>query len=117
MAQLTIHVLDVAHGCSADGLTVEVSRRTPNGELPCASACTLPSGRSAAPLLQNDDFPAGEYTLHFYVGAYFAKMNVAASTPPFLSVIRVDIGVSDAQENYHIPLLITPWSYSVYRGS
>jgi hydroxyisourate hydrolase len=108
--RLTTHVLDVAAGRPAGGVAVELWRA---GER-LSSATTNADGRTDAPLLAA--LEVGVYELRFAVGAYFAGQGVAAD-PPFLDVVPVAFGVADADAAYHVPLLVSPWSYSTYRGA
>ena len=103
---LTTHVLDVAHGRPAEGVAVELWR---DGEL-VASATTNADGRCDAPLVEAGALREGEHELRFAVGAYFGDTS-------FLDVVPVRFRVGDAAARYHVPLLVTPWSYSTYRGS
>jgi 5-hydroxyisourate hydrolase len=111
---LTTHVLDVARGRPAAGIAIELWR---DGAL-VASATTDEDGRTGAPLL--DALEVGAYELRFAVGPYFAATagdGPPASDPPFLDVVPVRFGVADADAHHHVPLLVSPWSYSTYRGS
>ena len=74
-------------------------------------------GRNEGPLLQGDELQAGSYRLSFEVAAYFRAKGVALPEPPFLDVVHLDFGVADPAAKYHVPLLVSPWSYSTYRGS
>lgn len=105
--RLTTHVLDTAHGRPAEGVPVTLHR---DGEL-LIEAITGPDGRTASPLLEGPGFVAAEYELTFTVGAYFA------ADPGFLDVIPVRFRVRDPSEHHHVPLLVSPWAYSTYRGS
>ena len=107
---LTTHVLDVARGRPARGVGIELWRE----EVRIAEAVTGEDGRTAAPLLAA--LEVGVYELRFAVGAYFAA-DGEATGPPFLDVVPVRFGVADAEAHHHVPLLVTPWSYSTYRGS
>lgn len=102
---LTTHVLDVARGVPARGVGIELWR----DEVLVASAVTGADGRTGAPLV--DALEVGTYELRFAVGAYFGD------DPEFLDVVPVRFRVADADAKYHVPLLVTPWSYSTYRGS
>lgn len=115
---LTTHVLDVARGRPAESVTVELWA---DGKLLTATA-TNADGRTDAPLVAAGDLRAGTYELRFAVGPYFAALADRAGTPPsagppFLDVVPVLFGVADAGAHHHVPLLVTPWSYSTYRGS
>jgi 5-hydroxyisourate hydrolase len=81
------------------------------------TAQTNADGRCAAPLLEGAAFRAGRYSLTFHVAAYFRSLEVALTEPPFLDEVVIAFGVADARRNYHVPLLVSPWSYSTYRGS
>jgi 5-hydroxyisourate hydrolase len=104
---LTTHVLDIARGRPAAGVAIELAR---GGEV-IASAVTNADGRTDAPLLER--LEAGTYELRFAVGDYFAH----DGEPPFLDVVPVRFGVSDPAAHHHVPLLVSPWAYSTYRGS
>lgn len=109
--RLTTHVLDTANGVPAAGVRVELFRA---GETePLASTETNADGRTDGPLLADEDFVVGLYELVFHIGAYFGGMD----EPAFLDAVPVRFGVSDASGHYHVPLLVSPWAYSTYRGS
>jgi hydroxyisourate hydrolase len=115
-AGLTTHVLDTARGRPAEGVAIELWRE---GEL-VASAVTNADGRTDAPLVERGALQAGTYELRFGVGPYFAAVEgdgPPVSDPPFLDVVPVVFGVADPDVHFHVPLLVTPWSYSTYRGS
>lgn len=103
---LTTHVLDVSSGRPAAGVAVELWR----DDRLVTSLVTNEDGRCEAPLAAGEIFREGEYELRFAVGAYFGDAS-------FLDVVPVRFRVSDATQKYHVPLLVTPWSYSTYRGS
>jgi hydroxyisourate hydrolase len=109
---LTTHVLDVAQGRPARGVRIELWR----DEVRIAAVVTNDDGRSDAPLVAPGSLEVGVYELRFAVGAYFAGTATAAD-PPFLDVVPVRFGIADASADHHVPLLVTPWSYSTYRGS
>jgi 5-hydroxyisourate hydrolase len=113
MTRLTTHILDTAHGRPAAGVAVRLSR---GGEA-VALARTNADGRCDAPLLAGDAFQAGRYRLEFEVGAYFRGLGVALPDPAFLETVVLDFGVADANQHYHVPLLVSPFGYSTYRGS
>jgi len=116
MGRLTTHVLDTAAGIPARGMHVELYRLdgTPR---PVASIDTNADGRAPAPLLEGDAFRAGPYELHFRVADYFRARGAVLSDPPFLDVVVIRFGIGDVAQHYHVPLLVSPWSYSTYRGS
>jgi 5-hydroxyisourate hydrolase len=106
---LTTHVLDVAHGRPAAGVLISLSRVS-DGEV-LATALTNADGRTDAPLAA--ELPPGEYELVFAVGDYFGR----EADPPFLDRVPVRFGIADPDAHYHVPLLVSPWAYSTYRGS
>lgn len=116
MGRLSTHVLDVASGRPACGVLIEL-RRIGTGEA-LARAATNADGRTDAPLLAGDDLKPGLYELIFHVGDYFRAQRAAGlADPPFLDQVPVCFGIADPEGHYHVPLLVTPWSYSTYRGS
>ena len=117
MGKLTTHVLDTAQGKPGAGVRVELYRVGAHGRSALASATTNLDGRCGAPLLEGDTMLPGEYELVFGAGDYFAAQGVALSEPRFLNRITIAFGIADASQNYHVPLVLTPWSYSTYRGS
>jgi len=82
-----------------------------------ATTKTNADGRTDAPLLPAEQMKVGEYELVFFVGDYFSAKNAALPKPPFLNQVPVRFAIADAAQNYHVPLLVSPWSYSTYRGS
>jgi len=78
---------------------------------------TNADGRTDAPLLGPGEMAAGTYQIEFHVGEYFASRGAAQQLPPFLDVVPVRFGIADPSASYHVPLLVTPWAYSTYRGS
>jgi 5-hydroxyisourate hydrolase len=114
MGRLTTHVLDIARGVPAGGVT---GRLCGGDGATLLDFTTNDDGRCAAPLLEGDRFRVGHYTLMFWTAAYFAAHGVALADPPFLDTIRLDFAIADAAAHYHVPLLVSPWSFSTYRGS
>jgi 5-hydroxyisourate hydrolase len=114
--RLTTHVLDTAHGRPAAGVLIRVFRigtdRTMLGE-----CITNEDGRCDKPLLEGPDFRAGIYELSFGIGAYFARSGQDRASPPFLGDIVLRFGVASSDQHYHVPLLVSPFGYSTYRGS
>ena len=118
MAGLTTHVLDTTRGRPAAGVGVELHALTPDGaRVLVASARTNADGRTDAPLIAPADARAGAFELSFHVGDYFRAQGAAVSEPPFLDVVPIRFAVADPKAHYHVPLVVTPWSYSTYRGS
>jgi 5-hydroxyisourate hydrolase len=116
MATLTTHVLNIAAGTPAAGMRIELRSLSGTPGMPIA-AQTNADGRCAAPLLEGAAFRAGHYALTFHVAAYFRSLGHALAEPPFLDEVVIAFGIADAGQNYHVPLLVSPWSYSTYRGS
>ncbi len=118
MGHLSTHVLDTAHGCPAAGMAVTLQRIDANGGvLQLRHLALNHDGRADGPLLNAQEMAAGRYRLVFEVADYFRARGVALPEPPFIDVVQLDFGIADAQGHYHVPLLVSPWSYSTYRGS
>ena len=115
MGKLTTHILDTAHGRPAAGVLIEL-RRDP-AQTPIFTARSNADGRCDKPLLEGAAFASGEYELLFHVGEYFRSLGVTMSDPPFLDRISIRFGIASLDQHYHVPLLVSPWSYSTYRGS
>ena len=118
MGHLSTHVLDTMNGCPAAGMKVSLQR------VDGAHAETLKvillnnDGRNSdGPLLDAASMAVGCYRLVFEVGTYFRSRGVVLPEPAFIDVVPVDFGIADAQGHYHVPLLVSPWTYSTYRGS
>jgi 5-hydroxyisourate hydrolase len=117
MSRLTTHVLDTAHGRPAHGVGLSLHRLGPGGRWDLVTRRrTNIDGRCDQPLLQGADFRPGRYELVFEVGAYFRLIATALPPVPFLDEVPVRFGIFD-DRHYHVPLLVSPWSYSTYRGS
>jgi 5-hydroxyisourate hydrolase len=117
MGRLTTHVLDTAQGRPAAALAVRLARWNGRDYDELRVTLTNVDGRCAAPLLEGSDMAAGRYRLTFAAGAYFRTQGIALPDPPFLDDVTIDFGIADAAAHYHVPLLVSPWSYSTYRGS
>jgi 5-hydroxyisourate hydrolase len=121
MGKLSTHVLDTAHGRPAAGVAVELyaieGRGTGETRTLLAQAATNADGRCDAPLLSGETMRAGRYELVFAAGDYFRRQGVALPEPPFVDRVTIAFGIADPAQNYHVPLVVTPWSYSTYRGS
>jgi len=113
--KLTTHVLDTAHGKPASGMSIELFDFATGGII--VSLQTNVDGRTDLPLLSGKSMRAGEYELRFDAGSYFAAAGVSLPEPPFLGVVPIRFGIADAAAHYHVPLLVSPWAYSTYRGS
>jgi 5-hydroxyisourate hydrolase len=119
MGRLTSHVLDIAHGCPAANLEITLWALGVDGgeRRRLTTVRTNGDGRPDAPLLAGAELLPGQYELVFAVGAYFATQEIAVSNPPFLDEVPVRFGIADPEGHYHVPLLVSPWAYSTYRGS
>jgi 5-hydroxyisourate hydrolase len=116
MGQLTTHVLDISAGLPAAGIRIEVHELTAASSVLLTSTATAADGRCAAPLLAGAAFRAGRYTMTFYLAEYFRARGLVLPEPAFLEAALIRIGIAHCEQHYHVPLLISPWSYSVYRG-
>lgn len=114
---LTTHVLDTARGCPAEGIRILLFRVSGNSHRIIAEAVTNADGRTDAPILGKDKFKAGMYELIFEAGPYLTASGVAPEEPRFLDSIPIRFGISDSNSHYHVPLLLSPFGYSTYRGS
>jgi 5-hydroxyisourate hydrolase len=118
MARLSTHVLDTAHGVPAAGVRVVLHRLESSGqEQLVAERVTNADGRTDTPLLAGERIATGLYCLTFHAGDYFRTRAVPLPEPPFVDVVQIHFGVADATGHYHVPLLVSPWAYSTYRGS
>lgn len=117
MGRLTTHVLDTALGSPGQGIRIEVFRLDAGERTSIGEVVTNDDGRCDAPILEGDAFSVGEYELVFHAGDYLRRRGVAADEPRFLDVIPLRFGVADASQHYHVPLLLSPYGYSTYRGS
>ncbi|MBA4108384.1 MAG: hydroxyisourate hydrolase [Leptothrix sp. (in: Bacteria)] len=114
--RLTTHVLDTVHGHPAAGMSVALYVMQGEWAL-IKQARTNADGRLDAPLLSGHDLVPGRYRLVFDVEAYFRQMGVDLPKPAFLGQVPLDFGIADGAAHYHVPLLVSPWAYSTYRGS
>ncbi|HEX5500963.1 MAG TPA: hydroxyisourate hydrolase [Thermomicrobiales bacterium] len=119
MVRLSTHVLDTAHGRPAAGMAIELWRLEPEtgARTLVRSVTTNADGRTDAPLLAGDEMTIGVYELVFDVSGYFAGLGTPLADPPFLGKTPVRFAIADRAANYHVPLLVSPWAYSTYRGS
>ena len=116
MGGLTTHVLDTAHGRPAGGVRIGLyAADAPRHAI--AAATTNADGRCDAPLLAGEDFKEGVYELAYHVGDYFRDAGLVLPHPPFLDVVIVRFGIASGDQHYHVPLLVSPFGYSTYRGS
>ena len=117
MGRLTTHVLDTSWGLPARAMRIELFHRDGAEPVRLVDTRTNADGRCDAPLLEGAAFATGTYELAFHAGDYFAGRGVALPTPRFLDVIVIRFGLSAADAHYHVPLLVSPYGYSTYRGS
>lgn len=114
---LTTHVLDTARGRPAAGMRIALHRVTGGGRELLAEATTNADGRTDTPILERGRFAAGVYELTFHAGPYLDAVAGPADGPRFLDEVPIRFGVDDADAHYHVPLLLSPFGYSTYRGS
>ena len=115
---LSTHVLDTMHGTPAAGMAVALYTTGAGDPVLVRRLVLNADGRSPdGPLFDNAALRAGTYRLVFDVAAYFQGRGVALPQPPFLDRVTLDFGIADVTQHYHVPLLVSPWSYSTYRGS
>jgi 5-hydroxyisourate hydrolase len=117
MGKLSTHVLDIAHGKPAAGVLVELYLVEATQRTLVRSAVTNKDGRCDAPLLEGNEMQAGQYELMFGAGDYFAGQGLALPEPRFVDRVIVAFGIADPSQNFHVPLVVSPWAYSTYRGS
>ena len=116
MTKLTTHVLDVFSGKPGKDIKVDLYFIEGQKKVKINSLQLNNDGRADKPLVENENFKVGKYELVFFVGEYFK--NITDLDPiPFLDEVVIRFGVSKVDEHYHVPLLVSPWSYSTYRGS
>jgi len=116
--RISTHVLDTHRGSPAQGVAIEFFEVPASGDARLISrSLTNADGRTDKPLIAEQPLPIAQYELRFNVAAYFARLGTPAADPPFLGIIPIRFGVADPEGHYHVPLLVTPWSYSTYRGS
>lgn len=118
MGQLTTHVLDTAHGKPGAGITVAVYKVERGRERSLLrEAETNADGRCDRPLLEGEELQTGTYEIVFRMAGYFAGTDATLPDPPFVGDVVLRFGVASSDEHYHVPLLVSPWSYATYRGS
>ena len=115
--RLTTHVLDTMSGQPGAGLAVELFRIEGEARRLLARLTTNNDGRTAEPLLAGADLRRGTYELVFHVGGYFRARGTVLTEPAFLDQVPVRFGIADPARHYHVPLLVSPYGYSTYRGS
>lgn len=114
---LSTHVLDTMHGAPAAGMAVELYTTDGDKASLVLSFTLNADGRTNSPLYDNNHIKVGTYRLVFDVAGYFRGRGVVLPEPNFLNRVAIDFGVARTDQHYHVPLLVSPWSYSTYRGS
>lgn len=114
---LTTHVLDTATGMPAEGLVIWLYRVSGNSHKKIAQTVTNHDGRTEGPILPQDKFKTGQYELLFFAGDYLRAKGMAGEEPLFLDQVPIRFGMADPHAHYHVPLLLSPYGYSTYRGS
>jgi 5-hydroxyisourate hydrolase len=114
---LTTHVLDTARGVPAEGVRILLVRLSATDQQRIAEAVTNADGRTNAPILPKGEMAPGQYELLFEVGAYLDRHEAAPAATRFLDQIPIRFGIADPDAHYHVPLLLSPYGYSTYRGS
>ncbi len=117
MGHLSTHVLDTANGCAAAGMAATLQRIDADGPVTLCRITLNHDGRSDGPLLDAAAMAVGRYRLTFEVAPYFRARGTVLPDPPFIDLVTLDFGIADPAGHYHVPLLVSPWSYSTYRGS
>ncbi len=117
MGHLSTHVLDTANGCPAAGMHITLQRLDASGPVTIQQLALNADGRAEGPLLDSGSMAVGRYRLLFEVAPYFRVRGVQLPEPPFIDTVQLDFGIADAAGHYHVPLLVSPWAYSTYRGS
>jgi 5-hydroxyisourate hydrolase len=117
MARLSTHVLDTSRGTPAAGIGIELHFLSGGQRRLLATSTTNADGRTDAPLLEGERLETGVYELTFHAREYLSRSGAVMTDPPFLGDIVVRVGIADPAGHYHVPLLLSPYGYSVYRGS
>lgn len=116
MGKLSTHVLDITVGKPGAGVNVALYAVGPAGRTLLKTDVTNADGR-CAPLLEGDTMQVGQYELVFGAGDYFAARGVDLPSPRFIDQVTLAFGIASVEQNYHVPLVVSPWAYSTYRGS
>jgi 5-hydroxyisourate hydrolase len=116
MGRLTTHILDISAGVPAAGVRIDLHALDAVAPKLLVSVTTGNDGRCPGPLIAEQALRAGRYGLRFHLAEYFRHRGVALPDPAFIEHAVIELGIADPTEHYHVPLLIAPWSYSVYRG-
>lgn len=117
MGHISTHVLDTMHGRAANGMYFELYRVTEGKRSLLCQQHTDANGRCSKVLLNDEEMKTGIYELIFHAGDYFIAQGIKLAQPSFIDHVILRFGIADPNQNYHVPLIVTPWSYSTYRGS
>lgn len=117
MGYLTTHVLDTAHGIPAENVTISLFEYIKGEKIFITTTTTNADGRCNQAILDEADFHVGTYELEFSIGQYYQAKNVTLDEPYFLNDVVIRFGINDASSHYHVPVLVSPYGYSTYRGS
>ena len=117
MGKLSTHVLDIGSGKPGVGVALELYFVEATGKTLLKSTTTNQDGRCDAPLLDGASLKVGQYELVFAAGDYFDSQGLTLPSPKFIDRVTLAFGIADASQNYHVPLVVSPWAYSTYRGS
>jgi len=117
MGKLSTHVLDITQGKPGAGVQIKLFRVNGVEKVLVKTDTTNADGRCDVPLLQGDEVKAGKYELVFGAGDYFAAQGVNLPSPRFIDEVVIAFGIADPNANYHVPIVVSPWAYSTYRGS
>ena len=117
MGKLTTHVLDTANGCPAAGIKISLYRIDDGHHTLIKETVTNDDGRCDAPILNDEEISVANWELVFETANYFRTKGNALAEPAFLDVVPIRFAIADTEAHYHVPLLVSPWSYATYRGS
>ena len=117
MGSLSTHVLDTANGTPGHGMSITLHKIVDNQRETLKKVVTNDDGRCDKPLLEGESLTSGVYELEFAAGDYFRTLGAKLPEPAFVDVVTLRFGIADTAAHYHVPLLVSPWSYSTYRGS
>lgn len=117
MGRLTTHVLNTMHGKPAANIEIELYSINGAEHIHVKTLRTNADGRCDGAILMDEEFTIGQWELVFHVGEYFKAQGVELAEPGFLDQVPVRFGIQDVEAHYHVPLLVSPWSYTTYRGS
>ncbi|SBS35506.1 5-hydroxyisourate hydrolase [Marinomonas spartinae] len=117
MGYLTTHILDTTHGTPAAGVVITLYELIDGNKVQLNTSITNSDGRCDQPILPEKDFHQGVYELEFAIGDYYRRLDKQLAEPLFLDEVVIRFGINDATSHYHVPVLVSPYSYSTYRGS